>query len=65
MRYDLFGRGMMEASKVVSMARGILSALVYIGLWCRVVGGRGKGTYTVSPSSVVCISCVSAGLVHH
>ena len=65
MRYDPFGRGMTEASKVVSRARVILSALVYIGLWCRVVGGRGEGAYTVSPLSVVCISCVWAGLVCH
>ena len=56
---------MIEASKVVSVARVVLVALVYIGLWCRVVGGRLEGTYTVSPLSVVCISCVWAGLVRH
>ena len=63
MRYDPFGRGMNEASKVVSRARVILSALVYIGLWCRGVGARLESTYTVSSLSVICISCVWAGLV--
>ncbi len=47
MRYDPFGRGMTDASKVVSRARAILSVLVYIGLWCRVVGARLEGTYGV------------------
>ena len=56
---------MTEASRVVLMARGVLSALVYVGLWFRVLGGRREGTYTVSPLFIVCISCVWLGLVRH